>query len=149
MKKLIWNKIFKNQGKCFSGGYYAESPISDHVYITTRGIIGWNTYIIFKKHLPLIQKFSIYMLAEDLLNGSQSVIDCFAHTLKEAKYEFQSYVYNKYSKNHKFSFYTLKSYLEEIKIAKKNASGIEFVADGKIQTSTRKSTINNSESFKN
>ena len=21
MKKLIWNKIFKNQGKCFSGGY--------------------------------------------------------------------------------------------------------------------------------
>ena len=143
MKKLIWNKIFKNQGKCFSGGYYAESPISDHVYIATRGIQGWNTYIIFKKHLPLIQKFSIYMLAEDIKNGSQSVIDCFAHTLKEAKYEFQSYVDNKYSKNHKISFYTLKTYLEEIKRAK------EFVADVKIQTSTRKSTINNSESFKN
>ena len=63
------------------------------------------------------------MLAENLLNGSHGVIDCFSHTLKEAKYEFQSYVDNKYSKNHKFSFYTLKSYLEEIKRAKERENG--------------------------
>lgn len=44
-----------------------------------------------------------------------------------------------------------KKYVKEqiLKILDKIAEGKEFVADDKIQTSTRKSTINNSESFKN
>ena len=113
-KKLIWNKIFKKQSNIY-GGYYALSHVSDHVYIANKGVQGWNTYIIFKKHLPLIKKITNYILAEEIRNGSQSVIDCWTHTLKAAKYEFQTYVDNHYSKKHKISFYVLKSYLEEIK----------------------------------
>tara|TARA_R100001443_G_scaffold16766_2_gene27157 strand:+ start:2372 stop:2800 length:429 start_codon:yes stop_codon:yes gene_type:complete len=113
-KKLKWEKIYKKQSNLY-GGYYALSPVSDHVYIANKGVTGWNTYIIFKKHLPLLQKITNYILAEEIRNESQSVIDCWTHTLKSAKYEFQTYVDNHFSKKHKISFYVLKAYLEEIK----------------------------------
>jgi len=121
-KKLKWQKIFKRQSNLY-GGYYALSPISNQVYIINKGTNGWSHYIIYKKHLKFIKDFSSPLLAECIQNKNhQTVIDCWSHTLKDGKREFQKYVDLISKKTDYINFYDFKYYLQEVKRLKNNGN---------------------------
>ena len=121
-KKLIWNKIFKKQGR-FLGGYYALSPISNQVYIINKGSVGWCLHIIYKKHLKFIKNITSPLLAGCIQNKNhQQVLDDGSITLKEGKFEFQKYVDLISKKTDYINFYDLKDYLQEIKRLSDNAT---------------------------
>ena len=105
--------------------YYALSPINDFVFITSSppNYRQWSNFIIYKKHLHLLEDFTNNLDVSDLTynsNRQQSIIDCVSHTFRGAKLEFQTYV-NNYHKleKHSFKFYTLKDYVEEKKRVEK------------------------------
>ena len=121
-KKLNWQKIFKKQSNLY-GGYYALSPISNHVYIIYKGSIGWCNHIIYKKHLKFIKDFTSPLLAGCIQNKNhQQVLDDGAITLKEGKFEFQKYVDLISKKTDYINFYDLKDYLQEVKRLSDNAT---------------------------
>tara|TARA_Y100001970_G_scaffold258524_1_gene338526 strand:+ start:2698 stop:3120 length:423 start_codon:yes stop_codon:yes gene_type:complete len=121
-KKLKWEKIYKKQSNLY-GGYYALSPISNQVYIISKGTNGWSHFIIYKKHLKFIKDITSPLLAEDIYNKNhQQVLDCWSHTLKAGKFEFQKYVDLISKKTDYINFYDLKDYLQEIKKLSDNAT---------------------------
>ncbi len=121
-KKLKWEKIYKKQSNLY-GGYYALSPISNQIYIIHKGTNGWSHHIIYKKHLKFIKDITSPLLAECIYNKNhQQVLDCWSHTLKDGKREFQKYVDLISKKTDYINFYDLKDYLQEIKRLSDNAT---------------------------